>query len=138
MDARFYRETLAERVREIGKSRDSIHVTNDDALNFLKHYLEGEANQQISFIYLDPPYYSNSKRLYMNVYEDTDHEQLAEFMQRHVDRDWLMSYDDDPFIVNLYEACEVTKLTLAYSLQRKRESQEVLIRPPGVEIPPLG
>ena len=137
MDARFYRDTLAERVRVIGESRDSIHVTNDDALRFLKHFFEINVNHQSEFIYLDPPYYSNSKRLYMNVYEETDHEQLAEFMQRHVDRHWLMSYDDDPIIVNLYQACEITNLTLAYSLQRKRESQEVLIRPPCVEVPPL-
>ena len=137
MNARFYRETLAERVRAIGENRDSIYVTNDDALSFLEHHLKDGPYLGNAFIYLDPPYYSNSKRLYMNVYEDTDHQQLAEFLHRHIDRNWVMSYDNHPFVVDLYKTCEMTKLTLAYSLQGKRESQEVLILPPRVRIPPV-
>ena len=41
MNARFYRQTLAERVRAIGESRDSIYVTNDDALSFFGTLLSG-------------------------------------------------------------------------------------------------
>ena len=137
MHARFYHETLAARVRAIGESRDRICVTNDDALSFLENHIEGKHDHLNAFFYLDPPYYSNSKRLYMNAYEDIDHQQLAEFLCNHVDRNWVMSYDDDPFIAGLYEACEIAKLTLTYSLQRKRKSQEILIRPPDITIPPV-
>ena len=137
MDARFYRETLAERVRAIGERRDCIYITNCDVLSFLEHHLPSGDDRQQVFIYLDPPYYSNSKRLYMNVYEDTDHKRLSTFMHGHIGNDWLMSYDDDPFITALYQTHEISKLSLAYSLQRKRKSEELLIRPPGVLIPTL-
>ena len=137
MEARFYRDTLAERVRAIGESRDCISITNDDALSFLKRHLTSEGDQPYLFIYLDPPYYSKSKRLYMNIYEDADHQQLADFMEKQVDNNWLMSYDDDPFIKDLYQTHAISNWSLAYSLQLKRKSQELLIRPSRLILPPL-
>ncbi len=135
IDARFNRETLAKRVLAIARIRDQIHITNMDALEFLTTNLAQKERLKHVFIYLDPPYYSNSSRLYMNSYTDSDHKNLANYMQRQRTLNWIMSYDDTDFIKNLYGDCDISHLSLQYSLQRKRRAQELLIAPTRVRIP---
>ena len=132
MDARFYRESLAERVLAIGRQRDVIHVSNLDALEFLSSCLPSGDEQIPSFAYLDPPYYANGKRLYMNFYNNDDHQALAQYIQEPTDLAWVISYDDSDYIRQLYSACCVSKLSLKYSLHRKRVVQELLIWPEHV------
>ena len=132
MDARFYRETLAKRVLAIGEQREQIHITNMDALEFLETHLSRKREPEHIFTFLDPPYHSNGKRLYMNSYHDQDHRELATFMQGQGNLNWIMSYDDTAFIRNLYSDCEISALSLEYSLQRRRKAQELLISPTHV------
>lgn len=135
LDARFYRESLAERVRIIASKREQIHLTNLDALKFLKDRLpRGKCRERI-FVYLDPPYHSKGSRLYMNSYQDSDHKDLARYIQRQQVLRWVMSYDDTTFIRGLYADCNVSDNPIRYSLQRKRKANELLIAPHHVEIP---
>ena len=137
MSARFYRETLAKRVLELGRMRSRIKVTNFDASQFLRLYLPNPKHKRDAFVYLDPPYRSNSTRLYMNLYEDADHIRLADFIQRQNGVNWLMSYNDCPFIRDLYAPCHQSNRSLWYSLQRKRSTEELIISPPWVTLPVL-
>ena len=129
MDARFYRDTLAERVLAIGRQQEQIHITNMDALDFLVARLSCRDEQKPSFAYLDPPYYEKGNRLYMNFYSDDDHRELARYIQERGDLQWVMSYDDSDYIRNLYSACNISRLSLRYSLQRRRQARELLIWP---------
>ena len=88
MGARFYRATLAQRVLALGERQGQIRVTNFDASQFLRLYLPNPKNGRETFTYLDPPYRSNSNRLYMNYYVDADHIRLADFIQRQIGIDW--------------------------------------------------
>ena len=135
IDARFYRESLAERVIAIGKLRGQIHITNIDARDFLAKHLPSGHERTMAFAYLDPPYYSNGNRLYMNFYEDRDHRELARYMQKQGDITWVMSYDDTDFIRSLYSTCEISHLSLDYSLQGRRKAQELLISPYRMVLP---
>lgn len=130
MDARFYRETLAQRVLDIGDYRERIHVSQMDALAFLSDNLCMLREQAASFIYLDPPYYIKGQRLYMNVYDDQDHRELASFIQGTEQLQWAMSYDDTDFVRELYAPCRVSSFSLNYSLQTKRKAHELFILPP--------
>ena len=132
MDARFYRETLAERVLAIGKSQGQIQVTNLDALDFVVRHLPFGSGRKSSFVYLDPPYYSNGNRLYLNSYDDQNHRDLARYIQKQEDLVWVMSYDDTNFIRALYETSEIAILSLEYSLHRRRAAQELIISPSRV------
>lgn len=137
IDVRFSRESLAKRILEIARMRERIRIANMDAQQFLaKHLPRGRGRKSI-FAYLDPPYYSNGKRLYMNSYFDRDHNKLADYMQRQNTLNWVMSYDDAPFIEGLYAKCVTSRHSLQYSLQRKQQSRELLIAPPHVRISPL-
>ena len=135
IDARFNRAALAERVIAISGRRESIHVTNLDAREFLVHHLPRGRNRDRVFTYLDPPYHSNGNRLYLNHYRDGDHGQLARYMQRQRTLSWVMSYDDVPRIRDLYASCTVRRLSIRYSFQQKTETRELLIAPTHVRLP---
>ena len=132
MNARFYKETLAKRVLALGKYQDQIQVTNMDALDFLVQYLPRGYERSRVFTYLDPPYYENGNRLYMNFYNDRNHRELADYLQKQSDLKWIMSYDDTDFIRSLYATCNISHLSLEYSLQKRREERELLISPSQV------
>ena len=132
LDARFYKETLAERVLAIGGRRQQIHVTNLDALLFLTNKVPRGGEGKAIFTYLDPPYYGNSNRLYMNFYDDDDHRDLADYIQSQGNLLWIMSYDDSDFIRGLYAECNISTLSLDYSLQTKRAERELVISPDQV------
>lgn len=132
---RFYRETLARRVLDIGEYRERIHISQMDALDFLSTNLSIIAACPPSFVYLDPPYHVKGKRLYMNAYRDRDHQDLASFVQETQKLHWAMSYDDTDFVRELYSSCRLTSLSLNYSLQRKRRAHELFILPLGMSHP---
>ena len=135
IDARFYRETLAERVRALARMGERIHVTEMDARDFLvEHLPRGRARERV-FVYLDPPYHGKGSRLYLDSYEDADHKRLASYLkgQRHLK--WIASYDDSPFIRELYGSCNISGNSLRYSLQRIRRAQELLISPTYLKRP---
>ena len=125
MDIRFYRETLARRVRNIGEARDHIHIYNMDAIEFIQSGMP--PGSEPTFLYLDPPYQSNGSRLYARYYESDNHRQLAVYLARRPDLCWAMSYDDTPRIRELYPERSVSNIYLGYSLHRKRMSRELLI-----------
>ncbi len=135
IDARFNRQSLAERILAIATKRDHIHITNMDARTFLSTHLPQGPQREHVFAYLDPPYYSNGNRLYMNFFTDRDHKRLAQYMQQQHDLKWMMSYDDADFIRDLYADFSISQLSLQYSLQRKRLATELLIAPDRVRIP---
>ncbi len=135
MDARFNRESLAERIVNVSRQRERIHVTNMDARDFLIECLPRGRGRKEVFAYLDPPYYSNGRRLYMNYYQDKDHRGLASYMQKQSTLKWLISYDDSEFVKDLYTKCVISHIPIRYTLQRKRDAREFLITPDHLKLP---
>lgn len=133
--ARFYRDSLAARVRALGNMRDRIHVTEMDAPDFLVDRLPRGRDRGEVFVYLDPPYHAKGGRIYLNSYKDRDHRRLADYLQRQKRLKWMASYDNSPFIRRLYESCNISDNTLRYSLQRNRKVQELLITPTYLQRP---
>ena len=121
LDARFNRENLAERICNVARDRDRIRITNMDAVTFLVKHLPVESEHRRAFLYVDPPYYSNGNRLYLNRYSACDHEDLARYTQRLGGLNWVTSYDDTRFVRDLYASCVISQISLKYSLQRKRK-----------------
>lgn len=135
IDARFGRKGLAKRVAKVAQRRDQIHITNMDAHEFLVKSIPRGHKRKHVFVYLDPPYYSNGSRLYLNSYSRKDHNSLARYLQRQNVLMWVMSYDDALFIRNLYETFTIRSLSIRYSLQRRQQVRELLISPSRVQIP---
>jgi len=135
MDVRFNRDGLTERILLIGKNKDCIHVSGEDAIVFLKRKLPGGKGRKRVFVYLDPPYVNNGQRLYLNAYGPDDHVLLAEYLNGQNILAWLMSYDDNELVRKLYARYRMSLLPIRYSLQQKRVDRELIIAPRDVSMP---
>ena len=47
-----------------------------------------------TLFYLDPPYYVKGKGLYLNYYNDTDHQNIANTISEIANCKWIVSYDN--------------------------------------------
>jgi len=93
LDCRFNKERLIEQIRAIANRKDSIRLSNLDAIDYIDNFIpdiEGPA-----FINIDPPYYVKGKGLYQNFYIHDDHYKLYESVAR-IKHHWIVTYDNTP------------------------------------------
>ena len=128
IDARFHKEELITRIKRISQFSERIHLSNLDGLLFLT-----EMNNfgEDVFIYLDPPYYKKGAELYLNAFKDVDHENLAKAIIT-VHKRWMVSYDNQPFILNLYEQYNKVLYQLSQCASN-RVGDEVIIFAPQLK-----
>lgn len=129
LDCRFNKANLIERLNSIIRRRKHITVYNMDALAFLRMIPNN------TFAYLDPPYYVKGKSLYMNYYKEEDHQQLANYLLHEAAFSWLLSYDDTPQIREKYQALELYRFPLNYTVSEKRTGYELLTLSPQLIFP---
>lgn len=89
------------------------------------------------FIYLDPPYYSNKdKGLYGKkgeLHKNFNHEELFEWVKKHsADNKIMLSYDDSPYIRELYKDYNIYGFDFVYSMTNTggnlcKEGKEIVI-----------
>ena len=134
IDARFNRTDLERRVERIAKYSDRIQVSGLDALDLLRRTAADDAKQR-SFVYLDPPYYEKGSQLYMNHYQQKDHEELATFLKGTPGFKWVMSYDNAKQVQKLYSGFRRVGFHLGYSAREWREGNELLIFDDSLSFP---
>lgn len=122
MDARFNKRDLIDRIKRIAKLKDRIIVSNLDGLAFINKL---NKKKEDIFIYLDPPYYQKGADLYMNFYSKKDHEKLSK-MVRSLQKNWMVSYDNHDFILNLYAEHKRVVYKLSQSASN-RVGDEILV-----------
>jgi len=88
INSRWYPETLARRIREIGMNLGRLSFFTGDGFTLIDEYL---AEENVAY-YVDPPYMKAARRLYRNW--EIDHHRLFEKMSS-ISGDFLMSYDND-------------------------------------------
>jgi DNA adenine methylase len=130
IDARYNQVELQRRIERIGRVEDRIHVSCQDAVDFLA----GFEVPQTSLIYLDPPYYHAGRSLYLNAYKPADHAAVCECV-RGLTSPWIVSYDDTPEIRLLYKGIKSRRLNLLHTARTLRTGKEVLFFSPGLRIP---
>lgn len=127
LDARFNREALAERVAKIGKRKADISIYNKDVNSLIINYVPRYGKKTL--IYFDPPYFEKGKQLYMNYFSLPDHERIERLIREHVSCDWMITYDNAPEIVKIYDGYNVKQYDLNYSVAKKRVASELIIFP---------
>ncbi|MCL2000073.1 MAG: DNA adenine methylase [Planctomycetes bacterium] len=135
MDVRFNREVLAGRILRIAEVRGCVRFAGKDALRFLAEELPRGRGRQRCFVYLDPPYVDNGRRLYRNFYQEADHRSLCTYLRRQKELPWIMSYDDTLLIRSLYSGFRMAELPLRYVLNEKRAAHELIISPSTLAFP---
>lgn len=99
IDARFNKKSLIKRIRRVAELKDRILISNLDGVQFISNL---NRRRESLFIYLDPPYYKKGADLYMNFYSDKDHQKLSKKVHG-LEKQWMVSYDNHEFILNLYK-----------------------------------
>jgi DNA adenine methylase len=132
IDCRFNREELVRRILRIKKYRDRIHLTNLDAIDFLRVCKSSLPRRSLLFI--DPPYFNKGANLYTSFYVPEDHELLAARVINY-DLPWIVTYDDTPEIRLLYQKRRRFSFDIKYSLQEKRLGSELLIASKALKLP---
>lgn len=135
IDARFNREELANRVRDLADYGDRITVLSEDAGELVENLGRHVCGEKC-FIYADPPYYVKGRDLYLSAYDDRDHESFACRMKRLKNVAWVMTYDDHEKIRGYYEGMQIHSFNLRYSAHGDSpEGGEILIAPQAIDIP---
>lgn len=134
LDARFNKKNLADRIKEIVKYKERIHIYNCDANQFIEN-IEYQ-NMCNPFIYLDPPYYKKGQGLYRNYYLHCDHISIKK-MINSINIPWIVSYDNCQEIINIYEDFIPYFYNLNYSAQIKKTGSEVMFFSSELQVPIL-
>lgn len=124
LDCRFNRNVLIHQINAIAERRDSIHLTNLDASQFIEEVLP-DLHDQI-LVNIDPPYYVKGKGLYQDFFEHEDHYRLFQSV-RNIRQPWIVTYDDTPEINDIYNEFSPQPFGLTYTAQDKRKGTEVII-----------
>lgn len=130
IDCRFNKEDLTKRISLLGKRRKDVIVTNKDALQFLK-----DLRNNKYFVYLDPPYYDKGKYLYMSYYKKADHLELANYLKKVKKFSWLLSYDDNNAIKEIYSDFDLFHFPLRYTAQNIKTGWELLCHSNDIIMP---
>ena len=125
LDARFNRYKLAERIEYISRRKSHIHLYNKDIASFIEKYIPKYVENAL--VYFDPPYFNKGKQLYLNFFNYEDHVRIEKLIGDLVDCDWIITYDDSPDIIDLYDGYNLKKYDLNYSVLEKRRASEVII-----------
>lgn len=136
IDARYNASELVHRIQAIARMRSRIHLSNLDAITFLRGGLEKWPAKTL--IYSDPPYYVKGRDLYYHFYQHSDHEAVAEFIRSEIQRQqWIVSYDNVAPIRELYDGFQRVIYGIGYSARGARTGSEVMFFSNGLTTPAL-
>lgn len=105
-------------------SLEDVTLSNSDCVQFLSDHPQTED----TIVYADPPYYI-SRYVYGkdgDMHEGFDHARFATEIKKR--SDWVLSYNDCPYIRELYADCRIESVSWSYGMSIK-PSSEVIIRP---------
>jgi len=132
MDARFQKKTLINRIEAIANVGDSIKVTKYDAEKLLANLAESSKKY---FIYCDPPYINKGDKLYLNHYTKEDHKRISKLIKSIKNNHWVVSYDCNDYISDLYKKRKKFIYNLRYNASRVYYGQELFIFSNSLKIP---
>jgi DNA adenine methylase len=130
IDCRFNKANLIQRIENIAKFKRKIIVKNEDASSLVYKLEQGNC-----FIYADPPYVKEGKNIYKNYcFNNHQHTTFANAI-KHQRNPWLISYDDDPLVHELYAKSGINVIELSYVMNKARVGRELLIASSTLNMP---
>jgi DNA adenine methylase len=125
-----FTDSSIERVIRFAPLLADIKITNLDYEDLVK------ADGEKVFLFLDPPYHAATKSaLYGKngrLHKSFDHERFADNM-RHCQHKWLITYDDSPYIRELFDFAEIIPWNLTYGMRNvvansNQKGKEIFIK----------
>jgi len=134
LDCRFNKTELIRKIKRIGSYNKQIDLSQLDAIDFLQNVVSKAGPNTL--VNLDPPYFGKGPELYTNFYKPDDHAELARAIGT-LQKNWMVTYDDEPKIRSLYSDYPMYSSSLNYSAQLKRIGTELLVLDPRLKAPKL-
>ena len=125
IDARYNKDALIKKINQIEKYKSKIKIYNKDIRRFIELVISKQNNN--SFVYFDPPYYLKGKELYKNFFLPKDHKEIKNSITNKVHCHWVMTYDNEISIAEIYKDYYIKKYDLMYSLANKGKASELII-----------
>lgn len=131
MDCRFNKQNLIRRIGKIQKHRSQIHLSNRDAVEFMRN---PPTLPESTLFCIDPPYFNKGSRLYTSFYNEGDHADVARAVMA-LNHRWLVTYDDTEEIREYYDDCRQYTFDINYSIQTKRVGTELMVASSRLALP---
>ena len=116
-----FTESSIQRLSEVNLSQ--VTFSNLDFKDFLDNV------QDTDLLFLDPPYYLESKsKLYGNkgdLHESFDHQGLLMCLKQH--KNWILCYNNCQKIKKMYKDYTIVDVNWSYGMNTNKESSEILI-----------
>ncbi len=118
-----FTNTSIERLAQLQGVVQDLQITNLDYQQVVE-----QPGEEV-FIFLDPPYFSATQSaLYGKngqLHKVFDHERFAEVMQ-HCQHKWLITYDNDDYIRDLFSFAHITEWNLMYGMRNQTKNSNQL------------
>jgi DNA adenine methylase len=134
IDCRFNKEEIKQRIKLIAKHGKSIDIFNDDAVDLIDKIQE-QAEVTGTIFYFDPPYYLKANQLYMNHYMFEHHKIVSDKIKAIENIHWVVSYDDNINIENLYLDLSQKKYSFNHSAGISKSGKEIMFFSNGLKQP---
>ena len=126
INCRFNKTRLIEKIDLIYQYKNKIILYNENACDFISNDL-GNFSSTSTFIFFDPPYFKQGKKLYLSFVDKKDHAKLAEKILGLNEYNWILTYDKEKEIFDLYNSYATTfEYKLRYSANNKRVAKEYM------------
>ncbi|HEX8248019.1 MAG TPA: DNA adenine methylase [Pyrinomonadaceae bacterium] len=113
-----FTDSSIERLGKTPEVLQELKITNLDYEEVIN------ADGENVFLFLDPPYFSaTNSALYGkngNLHKNFDHERFAETLRRCPHR-WLLTYDDSPYVRELFSFANIAGWNLMYGMRNITE-----------------
>lgn len=133
LGCRFNKDDLIKRIEKIISYKESIYLSNKDAIDFMAE-IEGQQSINNLCFFIDPPYYEKGASLYTNYYSKEDHSKISDAIGK-LQSKWILTYDNAENIRKLYKHYPSYEFYLNYSLATKRKGTELLFCNKNVHVP---
>jgi len=123
LNCRFNKEKVIESIEEVSKYKDKVEVYNLDFLSLI-FLLKNRENEM--FYNFDPPYVEKGHICYEQSFNTKQHYTLF-FIAKLIRTDWIMTYDNSKFIIDLYRDYNQSQFSIFYSAGNKLLETELMI-----------
>lgn len=134
MDCRFNKEEIIKRILKIAERKEQINLCSEDAIDLINN-IEKESKDNNVVFYFDPPYYLKASSLYMNHYKNEDHLEVSERIKSIKNIKWIVSYDNQKEIRELYKKCPQKRYSFTHTAYASRIGNEILFFSKELRLP---
>ena len=111
-----FTQSSIDRIKSASTLLKNTNITNMDYIDVINSIPN---NDNDTFIFLDPPYYSNKKSLLYGpngqLHKTFDHDKLFQYIS-NVKTKWLITYDNSEYIKSLYKNYNISNLNFTYGM----------------------